>query len=87
MKYFNKATNPKPDDSQDWYYFYYSTIKLLKARLEDNDIELLSKIQLGGKGKLINPSSSWNFYGVGACFLVVAMCDTYIVLLQLNVCI
>ena len=39
IKYFNKATNPNPDESEDWYYFYYSTIKLLKARLEDNVIE------------------------------------------------
>jgi len=48
-------------------YVDETQMNLLLKALEDKDIELLSKIQLGGKAKLINPTASWNYYSVGDC--------------------
>jgi len=42
-------------------------MKVYLQALEEQDTDLLAKIQLGGKGKLINPSSAWNIYSNGSC--------------------
>jgi hypothetical protein len=47
MKYFNKATGANEDTGksgkteEDWYYFYNSTIRLLKTSLDDNAVETM----------------------------------------------
>ena len=48
-------------------YVDENQMKLYLQALEEQDTDLLAKIQLGGKGKLINPSSAWNFYSNGSC--------------------
>jgi hypothetical protein len=64
-KYSNLYTKCLPHD-KNGYVDETQMLLFLKA-LDEQDTDLLAKIQLGGKGKLINPSSAWNIYSNGSC--------------------